>query len=318
MAVMAHKTMMKQAAQPILSPPAQQALEQYQQHLNHEVDLSAATIRNYLSDVRLFMAWSERRWANGQEESWTFSPERIATPIITAYRDYLKQELERKPATINRYLVSLKRYFRWAMDTDRIRRDPARVVKLVEETPQAPRHLSDEEEAALVAAVEGGGSLRDYTLVVLMLHTGLRVGEVCHLKWGHVVCQQRSGYVKVWGKGNKFRQVPLNATVRKAIQAYEILGSRQPDQYIFCSQRTKTHLTPRGVGFLINKYACQAGITALRTHDLRHRFGYRMAEKVPLHRLAQIMGHDSLDTTLIYIQGTPSDLQQAVEQIAWE
>jgi integrase/recombinase XerC len=56
----------------------------------------------------------------------------------------------------------------------------------------------------------------------------------------------------------------------------------------------------------------------LRPHDLRHRFGYRMAEKVPLHRLAQIMGHDSLDTTLIYIQGTQNDLQQAVETIAWE
>jgi len=52
-------------------------------------------------------------------------------------------------------------------------------------------------------------------------------------------------------------------------------------------------------------------------HDLRHRFGYRMAESVPLHRLAQIMGHDSLDTTRLYTQGTRRDLQQAVETIAW-
>jgi integrase/recombinase XerD len=52
-------------------------------------------------------------------------------------------------------------------------------------------------------------------------------------------------------------------------------------------------------------------------HDLRHRFGYRMAESVPLHHLAQIMGHDSLDTTTLYIQGTKHDLQQAVETIAW-
>ena len=52
-------------------------------------------------------------------------------------------------------------------------------------------------------------------------------------------------------------------------------------------------------------------------YDLRHRFGYRMAESVPLHRLAQIMGHDSLDTTKLYIQGTKHDLQQAVETIAW-
>jgi integrase/recombinase XerC len=88
----------------------------------------------------------------------------------------------------------------------------------------------------------------------------------------------------------------------------------------FCFSRSGPRLTSRreGLGFLINTYAGQAGITAQRPHDLRHRFGYRMAEKVPLHRLAQIMGHDSLDTTMIYIQGTPSDLQQAVEQIAWE
>lgn len=68
---------------------------------------------------------------------------------------------------------------------------------------------------------------------------------------------------------------------------------------IYFSQRTKTRLTPRGLGFLITKYASKAGIKSVRAHDLRHRFGYRMAECVPLHRLAQIMGHDSLDTTMI-------------------
>jgi integrase len=47
------------------------------------------------------------------------------------------------------------------------------------------------------------------------------------------------------------------------------------------------------------------------------RFGYRMAAAVPLDRLAQIMGHDSLDTTMIYVQGTKQDLQQEVEKIAW-
>ncbi len=50
---------------------------------------------------------------------------------------------------------------------------------------------------------------------------------------------------------------------------------------------------------------------------LRHRFGYRMAALVPLHRLAQIMGHDSLDTTMLYVQGTKQDVQQEVEKIAW-
>ena len=310
--------MMKQVAQSTLSCDAQQALDHYHQHLVYEVDLSQATIRNYLGDVRLFIAWCERRWCQNVEVQAAFSPERVSTPLITAYRDDLKECQQRKPATINRYLISLKRYFSWAADTERIRRNPARVVKLVEETTSAPRHLSNEEEEVLIAAVEAGKNLRDYTLVVLMLHTGLRAGEVCQLKWGDVTCRKRSGSVKVWGKGNKYRQVPLNVTVRKALQTYATTIARDDDQYLFLSQRTKTHLTPRGLGFLITKYANKAGIKGIRAHDLRHRFGYRMAEKVPLHRLAQIMGHDSLDTTLIYIQGTEQDLQQAVEQIAWE
>jgi integrase/recombinase XerC len=309
---------MKQALLSTLSPCAQQALAQYHQHLISDLDLSPATIRNYLGDVRLFMAWCEQRWRQNREAEESFSPERVSTPLITAYRDDLKDHQQRKPATINRYLVSLKGYFRWAADTERIRRNPARVVRLLEQTASVPRHLSDDEEAALVAAVKAGGRLRDYTLVVLMLHTGLRVGEVCHLKWGCVSYSKRSGVMKVWGKGNKYRQVPLNTTARKALQMYEATVGRDDDQYLFISQRTKTHLTPRGLEFLISKYAGNAGLKALRPHDLRHRFGYRMAERVPLHRLAQIMGHDSLDTTLIYIQGTPQDLQQAVEQIAWE
>ncbi len=54
----------------------------------------------------------------------------------------------------------------------------------------------------------------------------------------------------------------------------------------------------------------------LSPHGLRHRFGYRMAQTVPLHWLPQIMGHDSLDTIMIYVQGTKQNLQQAVEVIA--
>jgi integrase/recombinase XerD len=67
----------------------------------------------------------------------------------------------------------------------------------------------------------------------------------------------------------------------------------------------------------VSKYAEQARVRDLSPHDLRHRFGYRMAQTVPLHRLAQLMGHDSLDTTLQYVRGTPQDLQQAVETISW-
>jgi integrase/recombinase XerD len=149
-----------------------------------------------------------------------------------------------------------------------------------------------------------------------MRHTGLRVSEVCNLRRKDVLVNKRSGHLRVWGKRNKYREVPLNATVRRALCDY--LESEKQDICLFASRRTKSRLIPRGIGFLITKYARHARIASLRPHDLRLSFGYRMAEQVPLHRLAQIMGHDSLDTTMIYIAGTRKDLQQAVETIAWE
>lgn len=265
------------------------------------------------------MAWCEQAWQEN-DAGTVFSPERVATPTVTRYRDYLQHDLKRKPNTVNRYLVSLKHYFSWAVDNELIARDPTRVVKLVAQTPRPPRHLSDTEEEALITAVTSGGNLRDLTLITLMLHTGLRVGEVCNLKWEHVVKRKRGGYLRIWGKRNKYREVPLNVTARRALERYEDhgLAEEQTGTYVFASQRTKTQLTPRGVGFLIAKYADQARVENLRAHDLRHRFGYCMAERVPLHRLAQIMGHDSLDTTMLYVRGTQQDLQQAVETIAWQ
>ena len=306
-------------AKTTVSPAAQQLLITYERYLTDVLDLRPATIRNYVSDLRLFMAWCEQTWRDDDTEA-VFSPERVATPTVTRYRDYLQHDLKRKPNTVNRYLVSLKRYFSWATDMNLIPHDPTRPVKLVAQASRPPRHLSDAEEEALVTAVTNSGNLRDLTLITLMLHTGLRVSEVCHLKWEHVVRQKRSGFLRVWGKRNKYREVPLNITARKALEKHE--EDKEADGeiglYVFVSQRTQTSLTPRGIGFLITKYADRAGVENLRAHDLRHRFGYRMAERVPLHRLAQIMGHDSLDTTMLYVRGTQQDLQQAVETIAWQ
>jgi integrase len=76
-------------------------------------------------------------------------------------------------------------------------------------------------------------------------------------------------------------------------------------------------LGERALVYILSKYAGWARVADVSPHDLRHRFGYRMARTVPIHRLAQLMGHDSLDTTLRYVHGTQQDLQQAVETIAW-
>lgn len=308
---------MKRGSIPVISKLGQETLAQYESYLRDSADVSPITIRNYLSDLRQFMAWCEETDSQGQEIPKSFVLSTIATPTITCYRSYLQNSLKLKPASVNRYLVTLKCYFTWVTDTGLIDNNPAAAVKLIPRVDSPPRHLSNAEESTLVAAVTNSGHLRDQTIIVLMLHTGLRAQEVCTLHMEQVHLTKRSGILQVYGKRNKYREVPLNATARSVLMQY-IKTRTQNANYLFVSEKTGEPLTERALGYLVKKYAHIASITDVSPHDLRHRFGYRMAQVVPLHRLAQIMGHDSLDTTMIYIRGTQGDLQREVEKIAWE
>ncbi len=310
---------MKREALPILSQPDQRALDHYEQILRSEEDLTVDTFRNYLSHVRHFAAWCEARSAEGEEQASPFSPAAVTTPTITAYRTYLQHTLPLKPASVNLSLVSLKRYFAWLTKTRQIKQDLARVVKLVEQEVPPPRHLRDREEQALVAIVTEWGNPRDRAIIVFMLHTGLRAREVCMLTSAQIRLGKRSRTIQMLGKRNKYREIPLNATARAVLQVYDLSLQKyvQDATPLFLSERTHTSLTGRGLGYLIKKYAQRANVRDVSPHDLRHRFGYRMAESVPLQRLAQLMGHDSLDTTMIYIQATKSELQKEAEKVAW-
>ncbi len=317
--------LVRRAANPELSPGGRGELEGYGRYLMYEQDLAADTVRNYLSDLRQFAAFCEATWSEGGETGEPFSPANVTTPTITLYRSHLKNVLEFKPASINRHLISIKRYFGWAGDEGLVARNPAKAVKLVPRVVPPPRHLSDKEEAALVAAVERHGTLRDRTLMVVALHTGLHAEELCGLRPSHVRIAKRSGHLKVWGKRGKYREVPLNSTARGTLSEWlETLTDGAP--CLFPSrkgvangdgQKELRPISDRALGYVVAKYAALAKVDDVSPQDLRHRFGYVMAERVPLHRLAQIMGHDSLDTTMVYVRGTQGDLQRVVEEIAW-
>jgi integrase/recombinase XerC len=154
------------------------------------------------------------------------------------------------------------------------------------------------------------------------IHTEEYAEELCGLRREHVHLGRRSGHVSIYGKRNKYREVPLNSTARDALTSY-LQTLPGGSTYLFPSRKRGESdgdsgpVGERALIYTVTKYAEKARVCDVSPHDLRHRFGYRMAQTVPLHRLAQLMGHDSLDTTLRYVRGTPQDLQQAVETIAW-
>ncbi len=310
---------MKRQANPHLSSPGEVALAQYERDLREQEDLTVASMRNYLSDVRHFIAWYEQgetaRTADTHERG-SFHPQAITTPALTCYRSYLQTVQRQKPASVNCSLISLKRSFGWVLHHHLITYDPSHAVKLVGQEEMAPRHLDDQEEQALVAAVTKGEGLRDRVLIVLLLRTGLQAREICQLRRDQVKLGKRSGTLAIIGKRNKYREVTLNTTARNMLEEY-LPTLPVNTLFLFPSGKTKGALSERALGYMVKKYAHVAKLSGVSPRHLRHRFGYRMAKSVPLHRLPQIMEHGSLDTTKVSIQGTRHDLQQAVETIAW-
>lgn len=295
---------------PLYKTQTETTIEEFIESLEKTEDLQASTIKEYQGDLKNYLNWLKETGRQEPIQDTTIN-------TITSYRDHMQKEKNHKPATINRRLNTLKKLYEWIQKQGRANQNPAKAIRLIPEEQTSPRQVTNKEAAALARAASQSGNLRDLTIILLMLHAGPRTMEVCDLKPEDVHLGPKSGYLVIRsGKRKKRRNIPLNSTARAALKNY--LATHEPKEYLFPSQKTGSRLSERGIRFMIQKHAKTAKLENISAHDLRHRFGYEMAKKVPLHHLAQIMGHDSLDTTKIYVQATLADLQEDVEKINWQ
>ena len=152
-----------------------------------------------------------------------------------------------------------------------------------------------------------------------MLQTGLRVGEVAALRRSDVVLRDRAGTVRVRnGKGLKEREVPLNATARRALrQLLEQEPAARPEAAVFRSGRSPV-MPVRSIQNVIAALVRRAGLTTseISAHRLRHTFALAWLRQHPgrLVELAQLLGHENLDTTAVYTRASAADLARGVEQ----
>jgi site-specific recombinase XerD len=159
--------------------------------------------------------------------------------------------------------------------------------------------------------------IRDIAIVTLLLHTGLRVAELCSLTVQDISLRDRSGHVTVYGKGNKQRQVPLNSSARKAMADWLERRGMAPGP-LFLSQKGGS-LSPRAVEYLVSKYAYNARLENVSPHTLRHTFCKSLIDAgVSIDRVKELAGHSDLNTTARYTRPTVRDLEKSVERISWE
>jgi site-specific recombinase XerD len=164
-----------------------------------------------------------------------------------------------------------------------------------------------------------GLAKRNYALIQLMLQAGLRVGEVAALSVVDVRIRERSGIVRIrQGKGGKEREVPLNATARRALSIYQESREKTGAEYSLFTNARGKRLPTRTIQAVITELARRAKISRVKVsaHTLRHTFALNYLRQNPgkLVDLATLLGHESLDTTAIYTRPSGEELAADLER----
>src|SRR5829696_6438600 len=195
-------------------------------------ETSPQTRHAYRLDVLHFASWFARTVGEA------FSPEVVTPTDVREYRGYLLNVEKRQPATVNRRLAALRRFFQWGKATGLVKELPTDNVKGVASSPRAPHWLDKRDIDRLIRTVERHGNTRDLAIVLTLRHTGIRVSELSSLMLGDVETSERKGSLTVRsGKGSKFRVLPLNVDARQAIDAYRDVRPKVPDDHLFIGQR---------------------------------------------------------------------------------
>lgn len=229
-----------------------------------------------------------------------------------------------KASSANRRLSSFKRYYRWALREGRLSQDPTLRLTNARQPLRVPKTLSEAQVDALLAAPpdDTPDGLRDRAMLELLYATGLRVSELVGLP--SVGLNLRDGLVRVRGKGDKERLVPLGEAARDALQRYldgpraALLGMGGPGgagSLLFVSNRGGP-LRREVFWRLVKRYAVLAGIQrSLSPHTLRHAFATHLLNHgADLRSVQLLLGHADLSTTQIYTHVARERLRTLVAQ----
>lgn len=281
---------------------------------------SDLTLRQYNSSWSRFKAWWESSEGVHRGEGGSFSPQHATQIDIQNFKRWASNKF--KPNTVRQTLTQLRAYFSHLITQGVIPDNPVEHIDAVHTVRATPKWLSRIEQNALIRAVRGHGNLRELTIITMLIHTGLRVQELCDLQINDIEIGERKGKVIVrCGKHNKYREVPLNVDVRRILSQY--LTEHKPQSYLFPSQRSEKS-TSRAIQHSFKKFADLTGIKDLTPHTLRHTFCHELVgRKVPLDVVARLAGHikndgsPNIQQTLVYTQPGEADLQRAVEELSW-
>lgn len=276
-------------------------LEDYTYHLRMERAMSANTVVSYRSDVEKFLAHCPAAPADVNSEY-----------II----DYLQSRDDVSKRSQARILSSLRSFFCWMVLEGMMQDNPCDRV----ESPKLGRYLPDvlsvEEIGTLISAVDISGwqGLRDRAILEVLYGCGLRVSEAVGLRISGLYFED--GFVRIIGKGDKERLVPMGDMAAEALKEYlEVRPDADvsADDIVFLNRFGKPQ-SRQSMFMMIKKYALQVGIRKeISPHTFRHSFATHLIENgADLRMVQEMLGHESVATTEIYTHVDSSTWQREV------
>ena len=264
-------------------------MDQYLDHLQVERMVSPNTLDGYRRDLTALASWAD---ANGHD-LLRLGAEDIRAFVAAEHRRGLS------PKSLQRRLSAVRSFYRWLLKNGRIAASPAAAIR----APKAPRKLPqvlDPDEAKVLVEVPTDVplGLRDRALLELFYSSGLRLSELCALRWRDLDLDD--GLVTVLGKGNKQRSVPVGSHARNALTAWRADPGAGNDAPVFPGRHGP--ITPRAVQLRLRQLAQRQGLfKRVHPHLLRHSFASHVLESSgDLRGVQELLGHADIATTPIY------------------
>jgi integrase/recombinase XerD len=288
-------------------PASEALLDRFADGLWLEDGLARNTLESYRRDLRQFGRWLES--ARGRA---------LLEAEHADVLEYLAHRFEHKAKASSsaRLLSSLKRFYRFALRENLVRRDPTLDVDAPRRSRRLPRSLTEADVENLLAAPETGTALglRDRAMLELLYACGLRVSELVSL--GVAQLSLDTGVVRTLGKGSKERLVPVGEEALAWIRRYAgearpaLLEGRRAEA-LFVTRRAEP-MTRQAFWQLIKRYALRAGVAgSISPHTLRHAFATHLLNHGADLRVVQmLLGHADISTTQIYTHVARERLKQ--------
>lgn len=284
--------------------------------------VSNETVSSYRDTFRLLLQYAQREI--GKSPS-ALGLEDLDATFICAFLNQLEQERRNSPRTRNHRLAAIRSFYRYASFREPLRSGHIQRVLAIPSKRYQKRvidFLTVPEVDAILTAIDTGSRLgrRDYALLSLALHTGLRVSELIRLRCDDFTPGPGAS-IPCRGKGRKERRMPVGDSIENTITEWLKESSREPSRPLF-PNRQGGELSRDGVHHILDKYAVIAkkaclSLTKKRVtpHVLRHTTAVHLLQAgVSLPVIALWLGHESPETTQVYLDCDMAHKQKILEK----